>query len=108
MAGFGVESGGGGIGGVYEGLGRKFEVFEWMVESFELGFGSLGIGGGIEEMLGDSGEEEVGLGLDFLGERGDLARRAAKAVKSGVHLEVEAGDSVLGGGGGLVVVNCGG
>lgn len=62
MAGFGVESGGGGIGGVDGGLGRKFEAFERLVESVELGFGSLGIGGGVKEVLGDSGEDEVGLG----------------------------------------------
>ncbi len=78
------------------------------MERGELGIGSFGIGGRVEEVLSDSGEEEVGVGLDFLSERGDLARRAAKAVKSCVHLEVEAGDTVLGGGGGLVMLNCGG
>lgn len=78
------------------------------MESVELVLGSFGIGGGVEEVLGDAGEEEVGMRLDFSGERGDLVGRAAEAVETCVHLEVEAGNSVLGSGGGLVVVNCGG
>lgn len=78
------------------------------MEGIELVLGSFGIRGGVEEVLGDTGEEEVGMGLNFSGQRGDLVGRTAEAVESCVHLEVEAGDTVLGGGSGLVMLNCSG
>ena len=54
LARVGVEGGGGGIGRVDEGFGGEVEGLDRLVEEAELSLGSVGIAGGVEEVLSDA------------------------------------------------------
>lgn len=57
-------------------------------------------------MLRDSGEDEVGLGLDELSEFWNEIGLATESMKSSIHLEVETSGTVLLCSRCLVVVYC--
>ena len=76
------------------------EIGDQTVEGFSLLVGGTGVESGVDEVVGESGEFDVGDLDDLLGDSEGLVKGAAEAVEAGVDFEVEEGGLVHTRGGG--------